>query len=223
MDTLLSTLQPGPSVLGLTFYPSEPNHFVVQSSDGRLLHQSRFGNPGPPKQFLCDETPSAVTTVSFSPHYSAYFLAGCVDGSVRLYKDSFASPLITWAAACMATPSTGKTNLDFFYSSNSIVQCQWSPQRPSVFFVLDSSGAFHAFDCLQDDKSPVLSVNLGESKDRHPVPTKLSFTVGQYSSFPAYVAFTAEGRTELRQLSPSLTKSWPNEPEAFLSFLSSAF
>ncbi|CAN0472076.1 unnamed protein product, partial [Scytosiphon promiscuus] len=27
----------------------------------------------------------------------------------------------------------------------------WSEHRPAVFFVLDTSGALHAFDLLQDD------------------------------------------------------------------------
>lgn len=94
----------------LAFPPGDPNRFLVGGSSGRVTHASRLGNPPPPRVYRpprrrekplfaapdvegreglaredCGAT-GGVTCLAFSPFFQKYFLAGCGDGSVRLYK-----------------------------------------------------------------------------------------------------------------------------------------
>lgn len=119
----------GPAARCLAFCPGNPNHFMVGTSSGYILHASRLGNPPPPRVYRgrrralggrrrsglvvgggslgtnagsvgeedADRYGSfmgeweatavgAITCVSFSPFFRRYFLAGCGDGRVCLYK-----------------------------------------------------------------------------------------------------------------------------------------
>ena len=150
--------RPGPSVIGITCLPWEPNQFLVQTLEGGLLYGSRFGNPGPPKRYKYDELNfgSPVTAVHFSPFARGYFLAGCRDGSIHLYCHKIARPLMTWSSLCvqyraLAHSVHGSANLP------AIEQEQWSPHRPAVFYVLDTAGRLHTFDLLQEDKTPIIT------------------------------------------------------------------
>jgi len=218
MDELLGTLAPGPSVLGVAFYPWEPNHFLVQSSDGRLIHQSRFGSPGHPKQFSnnLEEIPeSRVLSVSFSPFHPGYFLVGCADGSVRLHSDMLVAPLVTWAAASMQKAGA-REQFDLFLSV-SVVNVQWSPRRPAVFFVLDSNGHLHVFDLLQDDTAPIVSETL---VDRD---TVTSITIGHYPSCPSFIAVADDRRLRLRPLANALATPLQGEALMVKTYFNCAF
>lgn len=100
------------SARAMAFPPGDPNRFLVGGSSGWVTHGSRLGNPPPPRVYRpprrLDEplfaAPSGegggegkgredsgaamggVTCLAFSPFFQEYFLAGCGDGSVRLYK-----------------------------------------------------------------------------------------------------------------------------------------
>lgn len=99
------------SARALAFPPGDPNRFLVGGSSGRVTHASRLGNPPPPRVYRPPrrgEEPQlaasggdggmegagwgdwgamgGVTCLAFSPFFQEYFLAGCGDGSVRLYK-----------------------------------------------------------------------------------------------------------------------------------------
>ena len=100
----------------LAFSLDDPNRFLVADSADRVAHASRLGDPPPPRAYRVplrcawkslEAEPGAcasavgsgggwrrreggamggVTCLSFSPFFRRYFLAGCGDGSVRLYK-----------------------------------------------------------------------------------------------------------------------------------------
>lgn len=100
----------------LAFSLDDPNRFMVADSADRVAHASRLGDPPPPRAYRAPlrcawkglgaasgTSASAVgpggsrggggggamggvTCLSFSPFFRRYFLAGCGDGSVRLYK-----------------------------------------------------------------------------------------------------------------------------------------
>lgn len=98
------------SARALAFPPRDPNRFLVGGSSGRVTHASRLGTPPPPRAYRPPrqrEEPlfaapggeggrgggredwgamGGVTCLAFSPFFQEYFVAGCGDGSVRLYK-----------------------------------------------------------------------------------------------------------------------------------------
>lgn len=163
-DALLDSGRLGPSVLGIACLPWEPSQFLVQKIEGGLLHGSRFANLGLPKQYKCDglNFGSQVTAVHFSPFARGYFLAGCRDGSIRLYCHTIAHPLVTWSSFCVQYRALAHSVHD---NANlpGIEQVQWSPQRPAVFYVLDTAGRLHTFDLLQEDKTPIITEGIESS------------------------------------------------------------
>ena len=207
LEAMLMATGPGPSVLGFAFFPWDPNHFVVQSANGQIAHRTRFGTPGPPREFSCDplESLSPVTAVAFSPFQEGYFLAGCSDGSLRLHTTACESPLLMWSAYCFTKPSRSRRSYNS--SPPQIIQTEWSPQRPAVFFVLDSAGVLHVFDILQDDKAPILSELIDESASHRDADATLSFAIGSAPSMAAFIAITASGRTMTRTLAPALCQT----------------
>lgn len=220
MHEMLRSISPGPSVIGMSMLPWEPNRFLVQTVDAGLLHRSRFGNPGPPRAYSCDAfaSPSLVTTVHFSPHVNQYFLAGCSDGSVRLHNHATAQPLTTWSAMSIQSLARGvQSPFDDF--SRSIVQVQWSSERPAVFFVLDVSGNLHAFDLLQSDKSPVLS----EKTDmlRGDLPGARFIATGHFPSCPGFIAMAMGPHTKVSPLAAALVHPFQNEHERLQAYLGS--
>ncbi|CAN0040557.1 unnamed protein product, partial [Ectocarpus fasciculatus] len=151
------------SARALAFSPEDPNRFLIGDSSDRVTHVSRLGNPPPPRAYGPPRRPGerrlggvgegtgeeqegamgGVTCLAFSPFFQKYFLAGCGDGSVRLYNVSSWLNVInggsssSWPAA--------------------ISSLAWSEHRPAVFFALDVLGVVHAFDLLEDDAGPVAS------------------------------------------------------------------
>lgn len=225
----------GPSVVGFGFVPFEPARFLVQASDGRLLHRSRFGATTPPQTFgVVQRSPMGdhggdariadgmdgeskkrkagkkrasagpvTTCLDFSPHNEGFFLAGCADGSVRLYQHTISRPLRTWE-----TSSRVSGPEDVFFAPPPIVQLKWSPSRPAVFFALDGAANMHVFDLATSGAGPVASLDLGAPiSDRrgggHSEGTQrtrpqqqsrcTSFGVGHYPSCPSYLAVTTGG------------------------------
>ena len=211
MDELLNTLSPGPSVRGISFLPWEPNQFIVQTSAGGLLRHCRFGSPSHPKSFSPDtlEAPSTVNCVNASS--LGYFLAGCADGSVRLYNDAYGLPVKVWRSAVLrshlAQNGRGAENL---FDAPGIVQLHWSPRRPAVFFVLDSAGALHAFDLLESVRAPVVSEQLSSS-DSGRSSTALSFSVSHFPACPSFMAVTVHGVAQFRRIHRALTTPLADE------------
>lgn len=94
---------------------------------------------------------SRATHLSFSPFDSELFLVGQLDGGCRLYRLDRSTPLLSWLDATVS-------------------DLKWSPQRPSVFFLLHTNGNLHTFDLNKDDARPVHSCKL-ERDAKSPIST----------------------------------------------------
>eukprot|EP00752_Nemacystus_decipiens_P007144 g6397.t1 len=169
------------SARALAFPPGDPNRLLVGVSSGRVTHASRLGNPPPPREYRPRrkrdeplfaapggggggegqeregwEATGGVACLAFSPFFQEYFLAGCGDGSVRLYKEDSAVPLTAWEGGFSAAGGSRSAASAW---PEAVTAVAWSEHRPAVFFVLDAAGALHAFDVLEDDTGPVSSVS----------------------------------------------------------------
>lgn len=73
-------------------------------------------------------------------------------------QEDFAAPLRVWEGdfSVVAAPNTTSRGIGSGWPA-AISSLAWSEHRPAVFFVLDSSGAMHAFDVLEDDGGPIAS------------------------------------------------------------------
>jgi len=224
MDEVLKSSRSGPSVSGFCFYPFEPSHFLVQALDGRLLHQSRFGlNPSPPRSFGSTNRPPAVTTcLDFSALNSGFFLAGSADGSVRLFKHTINTPLMHWSSTSVQRHSRGQP--DLFLNPPSIVQLQWSPKRPAVFFVLDSSANLHVFDLMVNGAGPTVSEKLQvEDPATNTDQPKLSFVVGNYPSCPSFLAVATGDCTRYSTIAGAYASPAAEEAAFMRSYLDTVF
>jgi len=115
-----------------------------------------------------------VVCVDFSPFLKELCIIGQLDGGCRLHHLDLATPLITWPyyvfSKCTALNATC-----------AVSDLKWSPNVPSVFFVLHSNGDLHTFDLNRGDAAPVYScappVELGFSESSSP-PTKMAISRG---------------------------------------------
>lgn len=93
----------------IAFSPGDPNRLLIGDSSDYVTHASRLGHPPLPRAYRPPRRhrPSysggkdeggqeqeggamgGVACLAFSPFFHEYFLAGCGDGSVRLYKVSW--------------------------------------------------------------------------------------------------------------------------------------
>jgi len=176
------TQSPGPTVQAVSFYPKEPSRFIAALSNGSLIQRSRFGSCPPPKIFQGPFSfgehgadPVAITCMDFSILLPDYFLAGCKDGSVRLYSIFESSPLMHWVADCFVMDSTPKN----IFSLPSVTAVHWSSHRASVFYVVISTGLIFVFDLLKQQNGPIFS----EKHDR---------CVGAESEFPNLLSVSQE-------------------------------
>ncbi|CAB1117592.1 unnamed protein product [Ectocarpus sp. CCAP 1310/34] len=175
-DTTASSAAAG-SARALAFSPEDPNRFLIGDSSDRVIHASRLGKPPPPRAYGPPRRPGerrldgsgggageeqegamgGVTCLAFSPFFPKYFLAGCGDGSVRLYNDASVVPLTTWEAGSTAAADSRRNGSSSSSWPAAISSLAWSEHRPAVFFALDFLGVVHAFDLLEDDAGPLAS------------------------------------------------------------------
>jgi len=222
LDDLLNSLVPGPSVLGLAHFPYEPNIFLVHLSDGTILKRSRFGAAPPPVHFTADSNQPQPPAASLapSPFLPGYFLAGCIDGSVHLYRSCFAAPLLSWDSLCLQSSAGEKKQSSTKVSFPEIVEVRWSPRRATVFFVLDLSGNMHAFDLLESVTSPVLSVSLATdlvgvvSSSEEP-----SFSIGTLPSRCSFITLKIGGVIYFRLVEGAFDVPLPDEAQKALALL----
>ncbi|CAM9816841.1 unnamed protein product [Ectocarpus sp. 6 AP-2014] len=175
-DTTASSAAAG-SARALAFSPEDPNRFLIGESSDWVTHASRLGKPPPPRAYGPPRRPGGrclhgggggtgeeqegamggVTCLAFSPFFPKYFLAGCGDGSVRLYYEASVVPLTTWEAGSTAAADSRRNGGSSSSWPAAISSLAWSEHRPAVFFALDVLGMVHAFDLLEDDAGPVAS------------------------------------------------------------------
>lgn len=65
--------------------------------------------------------------LAICPHDQRYVLVGGSDGVVRLHSTALERPLTSWQSSPDCVP---------------VVDLQWSPARPCVFYVLDANARF---------------------------------------------------------------------------------
>jgi len=139
---LRSTVLRQPNVVdravALTFKPDDTNEFLVGcASTGIVQRARRFGTAPTPCLYansLLDapiidhHQPSAlsdaVSVITYSPFFPAYFLVGFLSGTICLFHVSSAQPVSVWVGACVG----GVTTL------------VWSPYRSSCFVALSTGG-----------------------------------------------------------------------------------
>lgn len=100
-------------VRAVAFSPEDPNRFIVSGTGESITHASRLGNSPLPRTFRSPRLPlragrlgpvtsegigagvmcreerrgmGGISCLSFSSFFRRIFLAGCGDGSIRLYK-----------------------------------------------------------------------------------------------------------------------------------------
>ncbi|XP_063871440.1 cytoplasmic dynein 2 intermediate chain 1-like isoform X2 [Scylla paramamosain] len=127
--------------------PSDSSQLYVASVNGAVAHCSRHNGKTYPKAYLPDIEPGCeATCLAVCPHDNRYLLVGSGDGVVRLHSNEIDHPLTSWQSAQDFSP---------------IVDVQWSPARPCVFYVLDSNGRLHVWDLSAGDIFPVLTIEAG--------------------------------------------------------------
>ncbi|KAI8902264.1 hypothetical protein BC833DRAFT_426711 [Globomyces pollinis-pini] len=108
--------------------------YILASDNGIMYHYSKFKDHCSPKKFLNGYTdlPNSlsVTCLSCSFFNDSLFLVGYDNGLIDLFTNTTDLQLMNW-------------NLD-----GRIVQIQWSPHRPSVFYVLVENGLIYIYDLM---------------------------------------------------------------------------
>eukprot|EP01112_Ceratiomyxa_fruticulosa_P013589 TRINITY_DN3821_c0_g2_i1.p1 TRINITY_DN3821_c0_g2~~TRINITY_DN3821_c0_g2_i1.p1 ORF type:complete len:894 (-),score=276.69 TRINITY_DN3821_c0_g2_i1:56-2737(-) len=134
----------------LKFNPTDPNEYFVGTDSGNIIHGFRFGNLVYPRNY---QSPSVlksalnVVCLSISPFNSEYFLVGLNTGHICLYNYKIPSPITFWE-----TSHLSGTN-----PPPSIINIQWSPVRPGIFFAQNSDSTLFIFDLLSDSKGPIIT------------------------------------------------------------------
>ncbi|XP_058390293.1 cytoplasmic dynein 2 intermediate chain 1 isoform X3 [Diceros bicornis minor] len=176
--------------LNVKFLPSDPNHFIVGTDVGLISHGTRQDLRVSPRLFKAHQhgmRPVKVNVIDFSPFGEPIFLAGCSDGSIRLYQLTSECPLMQW------NDST---------HGRAVTSLQWSWTRPAVFLVQDDTSCVYIWDLLESDLGPVAKQPI--SSDRLVAMTVVGEPEKTSGSFLALVLAKASGSMDVQ----FLKKEW---------------
>ncbi|XP_008572194.1 PREDICTED: WD repeat-containing protein 60 [Galeopterus variegatus] len=177
----------GPThTLNVKFLPSDPNHFIVGTDMGLVIHGTRQDLRVSPKLFKPQQRgmrPVKVNVIDFSPFGEPVFLAGCSDGSIRLHQVSCAHPLVQW---------------DNSTRGHAVTSLQWSPTRPAVFLVQDDTSTVYIWDLLKTDLGPVATQPI--APDRLVAVTVMGEPEKAGGSFLALLLARASGSVDVQYL-----------------------
>ncbi|XP_027219127.2 cytoplasmic dynein 2 intermediate chain 1 isoform X2 [Penaeus vannamei] len=167
---------------------SDPSQLYVATVSGAVAHCSRHSSRMHPRAYLPEIEPGCeALCLALCPHDHRYILVGGSDGVVRLHSTASERPLTSWQSSPDCVP---------------VVDLQWSPARPCVFYVLDANARLHIWDLSAGDIFPVLTVETGGLvggvlSSFHIAPTKTT------SHHPLHGVFANDqGELVLRQVSP---------------------
>ncbi|XP_047482829.1 cytoplasmic dynein 2 intermediate chain 1-like isoform X1 [Penaeus chinensis] len=167
---------------------SDPSQLYVATGSGAVAHCSRHSSRMHPRAYLPEIEPGCeALCLAICPHDHRYILVGGSDGVVRLHSTALERPLTSWQSSPDCVP---------------VVDLQWSPARPCVFYVLDANARLHIWDLSAGDIFPVLTVETGGLvggvlSSFHIAPTKRT------SHQPLHGVFANDqGELVLRQVSP---------------------
>ncbi|XP_071534076.1 uncharacterized protein [Panulirus ornatus] len=190
--------------------PSDTSQLFVATGSGTVARCSRHASRIHPKSYVPEIEPGCeALCLALCPHDSRYLLVGGGDGIVRLHSTETDRPLTSWQSAPDSSP---------------IVDLQWSPARPCVFYVLDSHARLHVWDLSAGDIFPVLTVEAGGLVGSNLcafsiAPTQIT------SRHPLLSVFASdEGELILRQVSPEfctyeLVEDYNTELERFTYYV----
>ncbi|ROT85651.1 WD repeat-containing protein 60 [Penaeus vannamei] len=126
---------------------SDPSQLYVATVSGAVAHCSRHSSRMHPRAYLPEIEPGCeALCLALCPHDHRYILVGGSDGVVRLHSTASERPLTSWQSSPDCVP---------------VVDLQWSPARPCVFYVLDANARLHIWDLSAGDIFPVLTVETG--------------------------------------------------------------
>jgi len=187
--------------------PSNNSHYYVTTDVGCVIHGVRYGGKAPPKAFRTEfDALVHVTSIDFSPFTEPVFLAGCADGSLRLYHVDGEHPLISWPNATDGRP---------------IKMVRFCRSRPSVFFVLDNQSCIYIWDLNMDDAMPLKSERISKSSvTSFCLSNDHSATgVGLAGRRPQMVVCLDSGAVEVHTISKEFSALMPEEVDQFATFL----
>ncbi|XP_042893349.1 cytoplasmic dynein 2 intermediate chain 1-like isoform X2 [Penaeus japonicus] len=188
----------------------DPSQLYVATGSGAVAHCSRHSSRMHPRAYLPEIEPGCeALCLAICPHDHRYILVGGSDGVVRLHSTASERPLTSWQSSPDSVP---------------VVDLQWSPARPCVFYVLDANARLHIWDLSAGDIFPVLTVETGglvggTLSSFHIAPTKTT------SHHPLHGIFANDqGELVLRQVSPEfcthqLLEDYNTELERFTYYV----
>ncbi|XP_046397078.1 cytoplasmic dynein 2 intermediate chain 1 [Ischnura elegans] len=136
------------------------------------------------------DLPASAECIAVNPQGLPFFMVGNFVGQVHLYSHSSKRHFGTWEPPPSSLPSA-------------IVKLAWSPQRPFVFFTVDSLSRIHIWDLASSDIFPLAS--LPSPKSGQVTDISLSFPKG---NSPAYMAIgMSDGDVILHLLREELTSN----------------
>ncbi|XP_064595418.1 cytoplasmic dynein 2 intermediate chain 1-like [Liolophura sinensis] len=191
----------------LRLNPADPNQFVVGTDAGFLVHGVRFGSKPIPRSYLgLSDAPVNITCVDFSPFGKPCFLAGCADGTVRLYHTNSKKALITWP------PQDDGVG---------VVSVQWSRSRPAVFYILYNNSTLTVYDLVETDSVPasVDQIQPGRAVGLSLSPDTYSRGSGEPGRHPQLVITLESGKTEIHSITKVFVEQQPFEEDFLTSYL----
>nr|XP_004226364.3 WD repeat-containing protein 60-like [Ciona intestinalis] len=113
----------------------DSNTFYVGTDLGDVISCTRENKT---RTYNLPGNKSSVTSISFNQFISTLMLVSYKSGDIALFMLDRDTPVISW-------PLDG----------TSILSCDWSNSRPSVFFSLDSTNHLQVWDLMAMDAAPV--------------------------------------------------------------------
>ncbi|GIY51522.1 cytoplasmic dynein 2 intermediate chain 1 [Caerostris darwini] len=150
----LATLPPGQKLSIRTFdfrlIPFDSSRMLVTTDAGIILHVTRHSGSIEPRFYASElDSSSEVRCIDCSPHNEDIFLAGCNDGSIKMYNTKLVRPLMEFLHAARGEP----VNL-----------IKWSVVHPTVFCVLSSSSHIHFWNTMENSVHPLHSYHFDDCK-----------------------------------------------------------
>lgn len=142
----ISTTQHSAAVVDFNYSPAPLNQCIVLTESSLQI----FNTLG--SQLSRYPLAFPPVNIALSRHHSKLYLVSFADNRIALFSLPHHRPLCEWQV-------TG------------VVSVQWSPERPSVFYALDSQSQIHVFDLSENTRKPVRTIT--EWRHRQPFSLQL--------------------------------------------------
>ena len=147
----------------MRFLPTDASRLLVATDLPAVLSRSRYSALRPsPEAYLPDidlnvvtQDASGVSSMAFHPTSPSHFLVGRHNGTVALHHVDDSRPLLTHVG----------------FTKVPIVQVEWSPSKPGLYWALDSDDTMHLFDLVAGNGAPIVSSTIA-TKNNPNSPTR---------------------------------------------------